>query len=180
MLAIDVKDAFLTVAQEQPTRVRCTDASGTSVSYSLGRVLPGQRDGSLLWHKDLVKFLENSSLKMAENEAYPSMLRSAKGDCLMLVHIDDILIVGSRNTVLEELIPSLEAKYTISIEIMSGPGDEVMFLKKTHQLLSDGRMIIRIHPKHLELCKLLHCQNVCRTRDLLATAKLKLPTPLKS
>ena len=69
---------------------------------------------------------------------------------------------------------------TVSIEIMSGPGDEVTFLKKTHQLLSDGRMIIRIHPKHLELCKLLHCQNVCRTRDLLATAKLKLPTPLKS
>ena len=157
MLAIDVKDAFLTVAQEQPTRVRCTDASGTSISYSLGRVLPGQRDGSLLWHKDLVKFLESSSLKMAENEAYPSMLRSAKGDCLMLVHIDDILIVGSRKTVLEELIPSLEAKYTISIEIMSGPGDEVTFLKKTHQLLSDGRMIIRIHPKHLDqLCKLLH------------------------
>ena len=62
MLAIDVKDAFLTVAQEQPTRVRCTDASGISISYSLGRVLPGQRDGSLLWHKDLVKFLEGSSL----------------------------------------------------------------------------------------------------------------------
>ena len=128
-----------------------------SISYSLGRVLPGQRDGSLLWHKDLVKFLEGSSLKMAENEAYPSMLRSAKGDCLMLVHIDDILIVGSRKTVLEELIPSMQAKYTISIEIMSGPGDEVTFLKKTHQLMSDGRMIIRIHPKHLDqLCKLLH------------------------
>ena len=107
--------------------------------------------------KDLVKFLESSSLKMAENAAYPSMLRSAKGDCLMLVHIDDILIVGSRKAVLEELIPSLQAKYTVSIEIMSGPGDEVTFLKKTHQLLSDGRMIIRIHPKHLDqLCKLFH------------------------
>ena len=46
---------------------------------------------------------------------------------------------------------------TVSIEIMSGPGDEVTFLKKTHQLLSDGRIIIRIHPKHLDqLCKLLH------------------------
>ncbi len=54
MLAIDVKDAFLTVEQEQPIRVRCTDASGTSISYSLGRVLPSQRDGSLLRHKDLL------------------------------------------------------------------------------------------------------------------------------
>ena len=40
---------------------------------------------------------------------------------------------------------------------MSGPGDEVTFLKKTHQLLDDGRMVIHIHPKHLDqLCKLLH------------------------
>ena len=58
MLAVDVKDAFLTVCQQQPTRVRCKDAAGVTVSYMLGRVLPGQRrDGSLLWHKDLVKFL---------------------------------------------------------------------------------------------------------------------------
>ena len=57
--------------------------------------------------------------------------------CLMLVHIDDILIVGSRKTALEEFIPSLQAKYTVSIEIMSGPGDEVTFLKKTHQLLEE-------------------------------------------
>ena len=77
MLAIDVKDAFLTVEQEQPTRVKRTAADGTSISYSLGRVLPGQRDGSLLWLKDLVRFLGNSSLKMVENEAYPSMLRSS-------------------------------------------------------------------------------------------------------
>ena len=176
MLAIDVKDAFLTVEQEQPTRVRCTDASGTSISYSLGRVLPGQRDGSLLWHKDLVKFLGNSSLKMVENQAYPSMLRSAKGDCLMLVHIDDILIVGSRKTVLEELIPSLQAKYTVSIEIMSGPGDEVTFLKKTHQLLEDGRMIIRIHPKRLDqLCKLLHLSK--RLQNKRSSGHSEIETP---
>ena len=160
MLAVDVKDAFLTVCQQQPTRVRCTDgtdAAGVTVSYMLGRVLPGQRDGSLLWHKDLVKFLAETSLKMAENEAYPSMLRSEKGDCIMLIHIDDLLIVGSRRTILDDLIPALQAKYTVSVEIMSGPGDEVTFLKRTHQLLDNGRMVIRIHPKHLEqLCKLLH------------------------
>ena len=37
MLAIDVKDAFLTVEQEQPTQVKCTAADGTSISYSLGQ-----------------------------------------------------------------------------------------------------------------------------------------------
>ena len=135
MLAIDVKDVFLTVEQEQPTRVRCTNAAGVTITYSLGRVPPGQRDGSLLWSESLVKFLSESSWKMTEHEVYPSLLCSAKGDCLILVHIDDILIVGSRKTVLEELTPDLEANYTISIKIIPGPGDEVTFLKRTHQLL---------------------------------------------
>ena len=74
MLALDAKDAFSTVEQEQPTRVRCTNAAGISITYSLGRVLPGQRDRSLLWQKSLVKFLSGSSLQMKENEAYPLVL----------------------------------------------------------------------------------------------------------
>ena len=122
MLAVDVKDAFLTVCRQQPTRVRCTDAAGTTISYMLGRVLPGQRDGSLLWHKDLVKFLAETKLKMTETEAYPSMFRSEKGDCIMLIHIDDLLIVGSRKTILDDLIRALQAKYAISVEIMSACG----------------------------------------------------------
>ena len=130
MLAIDVKDAFLTVKQEQPTRVRCTDASGRSVSYSLGRVLPGQRDGSLLWHRDL-KFVGESSLGMEEFEAYPSILRSKLGDCLLMIHVDDLLVIGSRKAVTEELIPQLQSRYEVSIEIMSNVGDELTFLKRT-------------------------------------------------
>ena len=76
---------------------------------------------------EVLNFLAETKLKMAENEAYPSMLRSAKDDCIMLIHIDDLLIVGSRKTILDELIPALQAKYTVSFEIMSGSGDEVTF-----------------------------------------------------
>ena len=67
MAAVEVKGAFLTVNQQQPTRVRCVNAAGIEVSYMLGKVLPGQRDGSLLWHKDLVQFLGNTKLKMKEH-----------------------------------------------------------------------------------------------------------------
>eukprot|EP00435_Cladocopium_sp_Y103_P018098 s929_g4.t1 len=83
MLALDVKDAFLIVLQEQPTRVRCTNA------------LPGQREGSLLWHRDLVQFISERILQMKEHEAYPSVLRSQRGDCMIMIHVDDLLIVGS-------------------------------------------------------------------------------------
>ena len=44
--ALDVADAFLTVCQRQPTLVTCEDATGGSRLYALGKVLPGQRDGS--------------------------------------------------------------------------------------------------------------------------------------
>ena len=156
MASIDVKDAFLTVKQEVDTRVTCTDASGNSVQYSLGRVLPGQRDGSLLWYKDLAKFVKECPLEMAELDAYPSILRSKNGDCFLMVHVDDLLIVGSRDAVMKQLVPSLQSKYAISIELMAKPGDEVTFLKRTHELLEDGRMVIRVHHKHLDqLCKLL-------------------------
>ena len=55
MAALDIGDAFLTVDQQQPTIVTCELASGEVQEFSLGKVLPGQRDGSLLWYKSLTK-----------------------------------------------------------------------------------------------------------------------------
>ena len=70
---------------------------------------------------------------------------------------------------------------TVSIEIMSGPGDEVTFLKKTHQLLSDGRIIIRIHPKHLDqLCKLLHLSKRLQNKRSSGHSEIETPDTLKS
>ena len=176
MLAIDVKNAFLTVKQEQPTRVRCTDASGRSVSYSLGRVLPGRRDGSLLWHRDLVKFAGESSLGMVEFEAYPSILRSKLGDCLLMIHVDDLLVVGSRKAVTEELIPHMQSRYEVSIEIMSNAGDELTFLKRTHQLLESGRMVVKIHGKHFDqLCKLLQLSKRLQNKKSPGYSAIEIP-----
>ena len=70
---------------------------------------------------------------------------------------------------------------TVSIEIMSGPGDEVTFLKKTHQLLSDGKIIIRIHPKHLDqLCKLLHLSKRLQNKRSSGHSETETPDTLKS
>ena len=52
-VSIDVKDAFLTVKQQTATVVNCTLADVEVQPYGLGRVLPGQCDGSLLWHRDI-------------------------------------------------------------------------------------------------------------------------------
>ena len=74
--------------------------------------LPGQRDGSSLWHKDLVKFVEES-LEMNEFDSYPSMLPSKRGDCFLMIHVDDLLVVGNRNVVMVELVPTLQSMYAI-------------------------------------------------------------------
>ena len=52
MGAIDIGDAFLTVEQKQSTIV-----SSGSETFALGRVLPGQRDGSQLWCGSVSGFL---------------------------------------------------------------------------------------------------------------------------
>ena len=176
MASIDVKDAFLTVKQEVDTRVTCTDANGNSVQYSLGRVLPGQRDGSLLWYRDLAKFVKECTLEMTELDAYPSILRSKTGNCFLMVHVDDLLIVGSRDAVMKQLVPSLQSKYAISIELMSKPGDEVTFLKRTHELLDDGRVVIRVHHKHLDqLCKLLCLSKRLQSKKTPGHSEMEIP-----
>ena len=94
MMAIDIKDAFLTVAQQTPTVVSCQLANGEVRDYSLGKVLPGQRDGSLLWHQGITGLLK-SELSMEEHIPYPCILKTPDASCMVLAHVDDILVVGS-------------------------------------------------------------------------------------
>ena len=81
MASMDFKDAFLTVEQKTPAVVDCVLADGQSISYGLGRVLPGQRDGSLMWYKDLTKMLKDD-LGMVEHGPYPCILKTADSSCL--------------------------------------------------------------------------------------------------
>ena len=61
-----------------------------------------------------MKFVGESSLGMTEFEAYPSTLRSKFGDCLLMIHVDDLLVVGSRKAVMEKLIPHMQSRYEVS------------------------------------------------------------------
>ena len=55
--AIDIGDAFLVVPQRELTVVTCELAAGDTMNFVLGKVLPGQRDGSQLWHESFSAFL---------------------------------------------------------------------------------------------------------------------------
>ena len=145
LCGIDVSDAFLTVSQTRPTTVTSVDALGNTQSHVLGKVLPGQRDGSVLRHRDLTRFLEHEFCIKAF-EPYPALLRNEK--CCVMIHVDDILLTGEREYVTNVVIPKFKEKYKISYDLVDEPGGELSFLKRRHWLHAEDEMIIQPHVKH--------------------------------
>ena len=58
------------------------------------------------------------------------LLKRADLSLVMLMHVDDLLFVGSRNFIRLEVAPTLLEKYKVSLEILQKPGDELEFLKR--------------------------------------------------
>ena len=155
MVGIDIKDAFLTVVEETPTIVHCQLADGSRTSYGLGRVMPGQRDGSLMWHKDITKLLREE-LEMSAHVPYPCILKNKDSSCFVLIHVDDILVVGKGDFVMNKLLKCLQSKYEVSTQVMQAPGDEITFLKRRMVLQHDSRLTVQMHHKHVDqMCSLL-------------------------
>ena len=152
MASMDISDAYLSVPQ---TRLVIVQHAG--VSYVLGRVLPGQRDGSKAWYESFSAFLEEA-LGFEKCPALPSLIKESTTQFAMQLHVDDMLAVGSRRYLLEKLKPTLESKYRVSINILEGPGDCISFLKRHHTLLHDGRMLLTPSAKHFE--KLFKVMNI--------------------
>ena len=115
--------------------------------FALGKVLPGQRDGSLLWCKSLTGFLAEH-LQMQPLPLYPCLLKSRDLKCLMLLHVDDILVVCSKEYMENCLLKAVQVKYNVSAEVMQFCGDSVTFLKRRLLLESFDKMIVYPHPKH--------------------------------
>ena len=142
--AIDVADAFLTVKQREKTKV--TLDSGV---FELGKVLPGQRAGSQWWYEDLTSVL-CAELQMKQCEEYPNLLCNDDRTCMVLLHVDDMLVCGKKDYVLNKFVSTLQKHYKISASYLQDVGDELTFLKRTHRLLADGRLAIAPHPRHIE------------------------------
>ncbi|CAL1136540.1 unnamed protein product [Cladocopium goreaui] len=136
--------------------VETYDCKGQTTEFMLGRVLPGQRNGSQLWHECFSNLLK-SELGFVECEAYPCLLRTAGSECLLMLHVDDVLCLSNKDYLECVLLPALKAKFKISCEKVENPGDELTFLKRRHMLLSENELAVQSHPKHLErLFDLMH------------------------
>ena len=152
LMSCDVQDAFLTVRQKEPTMVIAKDADGREQAYALGRVLPGQRAGSLLWNEAITNHLKDV-LDMEECTIYPSMLKTKDNKLFILLHVDDFLVTGHVDMVEKRLIPALKSSYKISYSIIRQMGEELTFLKRSHVLLNDELMLIKPHHRHISHLK---------------------------
>ena len=141
LCSIDVGDAFLMVPQQELTQVSCTDASGATMEFVLGRVLPGQRNGSQMWHEAFSSFLRDE-LKITPCDAYPCLLRADNSECVLLLHVDDVLCLVEEDYLNKTLLPALRAEYQIFLDVVAREGDELTSLKRKHVMLGPNQLAI--------------------------------------
>ena len=91
--AIDIVDAFLMVPQK---KFDPSHATGDKLDFMLGKLLPGQGNGSQMWHEASCCF-PSCELKINDISQYPSLLGSTHCKCLMLLHADDVSCRSTKN-----------------------------------------------------------------------------------
>ena len=66
----------------------------------------------------------------------PALVR---GDhCLLLLHVDDVLMIGDPSWINKEFLPKLKENFRVSFQIASKLGQKVEFLKRKYTLVEDG------------------------------------------
>ena len=119
------------------------------MEFVLGRVLPGQRNGSQMWHEAFSSF-RRDEMKITPCDAYPCLFRADNSECVLLLHVDDVLCLVKEEYLNKTLLPALRAKCKISLDVVSKECDELTFLKRKHVMLGPNQLAIQSHPKHLE------------------------------
>ncbi len=97
-LVCDIKDAFLTVPQrelvfvEVPTWVK--GDGGAPQFWKLCRCLPGQRKAALHWNEHFESAVQ--SMGFVSFEAMPTVFKHGEKKIYLTIHVDDLLVTGSR------------------------------------------------------------------------------------
>ena len=134
ILALDVKDAYLTVPQ--PTPMKGT-LSGFGVFRFL-RMIPGQREGSSKWHQHIMKFLRDRKPLQVCPECPAVFLLDSNP---ALGHVDDFVLVARTMWIKQVCLPLLQSEFQISYQIATREGDSFKFLKRLHVITETGIIV---------------------------------------
>ena len=141
---LDISDAFLQVPQQRPRRVTFGNQS-----FVILRCLPGQRDASKLWYQHFTGKLQTTVGATICSEQ-PCILKCAN-DGAVLIHVDDIMFIGTEQWVTTKLLPGLAAEFKLTHSyVKRHEGGSFEFLKRLH-VIEPGysRITIYPEPKHV-------------------------------
>ena len=163
MWSADISDAYLMVAQDQPTYIITTGGEAMELLFNL----PGQRSGARGWYLHLKEVMNKGGLKPFVGA--PAVFYET-GKIACNSHVDDLQLVGGERKGLELLNNMKNAGLKLQVEgPVSIDGGSCRFLKRLFQ--GDGTGIVVIpEKKYVEkLCMLLGVEK-----------SFSKPTPLPS
>ncbi|CAE7943570.1 RXLR161 [Symbiodinium sp. KB8] len=141
IISLDVKDAYLEVAQPVPV---VSTIQGKS--YVFERMVPGQREGSQQWFNHFVAYL-SEHFHVEKCKECPAVVRlsskSADGSAGEsqgpgMIHVDDSLLLLPLDWALKCFIPVIQQRFQITYEVTHEPGDSFRFLKSLHSITDQG------------------------------------------
>ena len=142
---LDISDAFLQVPQQHPRRVTFGNQS-----FVILRCLPGQRDASKLWYQHFTSKLQ-SAVGATICAEQPCILKCGSDGASVLIHVDDIMFIGTEEWVTTKLLPGLSAEFKLTHSyVKRHEGGSFEFLKRLH-VIDPGytRITIYPEPKHV-------------------------------
>ncbi len=99
-------------------------------------------------HIPFVRAIEHGSSPFV----YPCLLKSPDCKCLMLLHVDDILVVCNQSFLDVHLLKALKTKYKVSAEAIRSVGDSITFLKRRIVLEDWSKLFFSIIANILTNC----------------------------
>lgn len=129
--SLDIKDAFLQVAQKEPVRIELGKGRYSNQNYIVLRNLLGQRLGARAWFDHLSEYLQQEA-DFQHCPLNPCLARNDK--MMLLVHVDDVMLMGDKTYVQEIFLPLLKKKFDLSCELF-------LFLKGLYTRVDDGIVV---------------------------------------
>ena len=144
---LDLSDAFLQVPQSTPRKV---SLDGTA--YVILKCLPGQRDASKLWYAFFIERLR-AHMEISICPVQPCIIRcscNGRDEGALLLHVDDVLILGRECWISDVLIPSLQKEFKLTYTLVRrSSGGMLEFLKRMHVVEANYDSItVYGEPKH--------------------------------
>ena len=125
-----MKDAFLQVPQDEPTKV--TTATG---HFEVRRNL-----GAKAWFEYFTGWLCKKGFEFTKTNPCLGKLANKMA---VLIHVDDVLYLGEKEYVMDYFLPSIKDRFEISEQHLTGPGSSFQFLRRTYEETETG---LKVNP----------------------------------